>query len=642
MKSAIVTCLIAASCAVSAETAQVRLIRNVGGKRVTETRTAALERVDGATFRFNWAKEEIPEDTLRLEVVPDFMRAEVGDGGWWFQGRGVWGGFRAQVGTNFWTQQQMPIYGVKRVRPGAAPVLWWAHVKTYRFDYEFRVAADGKTYEVYPSVVFPRVRAFSDLYDDVTVDFHRLDGDAADYNAVAAAYRKYREDRGELTPIRERVKSQPSLAYMCEAMPVRIQQHAAKDIPPQKVDYLFGQEPPMKVYMPFCAAEDFVRAIHETGIDKAVIVSAGWNTGGYDGRLPDHFPVEPVLGGEEGLRRLIATTKELGYKFMLHATYTEVYRCCEHYDERYIAKKRDGSRAWNGLYFGGNCYWICPKCSMAEWLPDEMRRMKGLGIEDCHYIDFVSTVYPNRCADPAHPATIEQMAEVYREMFREAKRVFGGVWSEGGMDQMAGVEDHINYVSGDMRRIWDGNQERRLSFGEGVFPLWELVYHGYVLYCPDRLCQNHTRGLNHPKKDEAGNLDWLEGDGIVDPRISLKLVEFGGQPIFYTYRFRDVPAIRRAWDEFVPYRHLMKERMTRHRAVTPDVYETCYENGERTLCNYNAEPFAVGADQIPAYGYLLLDAAGKVSFSHTFNDGLHRVRDDSGMFAHQQAKGRSR
>lgn len=322
-------------------------------------------------------------------------------------------------------------------------------------------------------------------------------------------------------------------------------------------------------------------------------------------------------------------TKSLGYKFMLHATYTEVYRCCEHYDERYIAKKRDGSRAWNGLYFGGNCYWICPKCSMSEWLPAEMRRMKDLGIEDCHYIDFVSTVYPNRCADPAHPATVEQMAEVYREMFREAKRVFGGVWSEGGMDQMAGVEDHINYVSGDMRRIWDGNPEKRTAFGEGVFPLWELVYHGYVLYCPDRLCQNHTRGLNHPKKDEAGNLDWLEGDGIVDPRISLKLVEFGGQPIFYTYRFKDIPAIRRAWDEFVSYRHLMKERMTRHRAVAPGVYETCYENGERTICNYTSRPFPTDAGSVPGYGYLLLSATGKVVFCHTFDDALHRVHRDN-------------
>ena len=605
-----------------AETADVNVIRKVRGRRVVERQTAELKQVDATTWRYVCPKEQIGDDVLRLEVIPQFMRARVGDAGYWFQGRGVWGSFKPQVGTNFWTRIQIPVFGLKR-----GDRLWYGQMKTYRFDFETRIAATAEGYEVYPSVVFPPVRDYGDLYDDVVIDFRLLEGADADYAGVAREYQAGRVRRGELKPIKERMKTQPSLAYMCECLPVRIQQHAAKDIPPQKTDFLFGQEPPMKVYMPFCAAEDFVTAIHDAGVDKAAIVSAGWNTGGYDGRLPDHFPVEPVLGGEQGLRKLIALAKGYGYLFMLHATYTEVYRCCEHYDAHAVAKRRDGSLSYNGLYFGGTCYWVCPKCSMAEWLPAEMRRMKDLGIEGCHYIDFVSTVYPNRCADPKHPATVEQMAEVYREMFREAKRVFGGCWSEGGMDQMMGETDHINYVSGDLRRIWDGNPLKRTAFGEGVFPFWELVYHGYVLACPDRLCQNHTRGLNHPKTDEAGNMDWLEGDGIVDPRISLKLVEFGGQPIFYSYRFRDVPMMKRAYDEFVPYRHLMKERMTGHREVAKGLFETTYENGESTLCNYSAE----ARQGVPAWGYVIRDAAGKVSFARSFDDADHKFQPGGGL-----------
>lgn len=598
-------------------TADLCLIQKVKGRRAATHQLIDLQQIDAKTWRFTYPKAKIGADVLRLEVTPDFMRAKVGEPGYWFQGRGVWGSFKPQIGTNFWTRQQMPLFGMKR-----GDKLWYAQMKTYRFDYECRIAATAEGYSVFPSIVFPPIREFSDLYDDVVIDFHLLEGTEADYNGVARAYRADRESRNELTPIKERMKTQPSLGYMCECLPVRIQQHAAKDIPEKKTDYLFGQEPPMKVYMPFNVAEDFVTAIHAAGVDKAAIVSAGWNTGGYDGRLPDHFPVEPVLGGEVGLRRLISLSKDFGYLFMLHATYSEVYRCCEHYDERYIAKKRNGSLSYNGLYFGGTCYWICPKCSMSEWLVDEMRRMKDLGIEGCHYIDYISIVYPNRCADPKHPATIEQMAEVYREMYRTTKQVFGGCWSEGGMDHLMGVTDHINYVGGDMRRIWDGNPMPRTNFAEGVFPLWELVYHGYVLYCPDRLCQNHTRGLNHPKKDEAGNMDWLEGDGIVDPRISLKLVEFGGQPIFYSYRFRDVPMMKRAYDEFVPYRHLMKERMVSHRELEKGLFETAYENGESTLCNYSA----IARRGVSAWGYVLRNAQGETLVSHSFDDANHRFQ----------------
>lgn len=605
------------------EGADLRIVRKVGGRRVTECARVELESVGDAAWRFRFAKEKIPADALRVEVVPDFFKAAFGEAGYWFQGRGVWGSFRPRTGTNFWTRLQTPVFGVKR---GGS--LWYAHMKTYRFDYEVRVVAGNGGYEVFPSIVLQTIRRYSDLYNDVEIDFHRLDGEAADYNGVARAYHEYRARRGELTPIKERVKTHPWLGYACECLPIRIQTHAAKDVPKEKVDYLYGQEPPMKVYMPFHTAEEFVTAIHDVGIDKAAFVSAGWNSGGYDGRLPDHFPVEPVLGGEQGLRRLIAHAKGYGYLFMLHATYTEVYRCCEHYDERYIAKTRDGQRAWNGLYFGGNCYFICPKCSMSEWLPSEMRRMKDLGIEGAHYIDVASIIYPNRCADPRHPATAEEMGEVYREMFRETTRVFGGCWSEGGMDYLMGGEtDHINYVGGDLRRIWerqrpaefDQKRQNRVNFAEGVFPLWELLYHGYVLYCPDRLCQNHTRGMNHPKKDESGNLDWLEGDGIVDPRISLKLVEFGGQPIFYSYKFKDVPAMKRAYEEFKPYRHLMKERMVSHREVEKDLFETRYENGESTLCNYAATV----RRGVPAWGYVIRDAAGATTFSHSFLDEYH-------------------
>ena len=66
MKKSIITCVLAASCAALSETAEVRLIRMVGGNRMTETRSAELERVDGTTFRFRWAKENLSDDVASM------------------------------------------------------------------------------------------------------------------------------------------------------------------------------------------------------------------------------------------------------------------------------------------------------------------------------------------------------------------------------------------------------------------------------------------------------------------------------------------------------------------------------------------------------------------------------------------------
>ena len=549
--------------------------------------------------RFTLPKEKIPEKAWALDVIPSFMTAKVGDDGWWMNGRGVYGTFNRTSGMNRWWRSQMPLFALKR-----GDAVWSGRVNTYRFDYDLVVETKKGEYALYPRFRFDRVREYFPLYADIDVSFKRYVGSQAGYVQIARDYRAAQFAAG-VKPIKERVKEFPSLAYLSEAMVIRLQTHGAKSIPEKPTDFTKETEPPINVYMPFNVAEEFVEHIKAAGIDQAAFVSAGWNKGGYDGQLPEHFPVEPVLGGEKGLRRLVSRAQSLGFMLMLHATHTEVYTICPWFSEDYIAKKADGSRSWNGLYFGGSCYWICERASWEGWIPKEMQRMRDLGVAGNHYVDVFSATYPNRCADARHPATPEQMAVYQNKILAEAKRVFGGVSSEGGYDHVAANLDCINYVSTEMKKLHDG-KTKGLELVDGVFPLWEIVYHGTILYNSDRFTQNHTRGQNHAKKDESGNLDWLEGDGIVDPRTTLKIAEFGGRPIFYTYKFKDIPAIKRAYDEFQPLKHLQTVLIDDHREVESGLFVTRYENGEEVVANYNSAPRIYRGRTIPTLGYVII------------------------------------
>ena len=601
MLKVLVAASLLAVAAARAESCQGTVLVRICTPKGMETRQVSLSRTGADTAHFTFRRADLPPDAKWMDVVPVFMSAPRGADGYWIQGRGLYGTFDKPDGTNVWWRQQMPIYGMKRGNR-----LAWAHMRTYRFDYDLVVSAADGTFEIFPRIRFDRVRRFFDLYADIEIDFHFLEGDDADYNGMAKGYQAWQFAHG-VKPIKERIKEFPDLAYMCNAMVIRIQTHGAKTIPDKPTDFTKETEWPINVYMPFDKAAEFVSAIRASGIDKAAIVSAGWNKGGYDGQLPEHFPVEPVFGGEAGLRRLIRRTQDLGYLIMLHATCTEVYKICPRFDENDIAKRRDGSWDWNGLYFGGSCYWVCERRSWENWIPDEMRRMRALGVKGSHYVDVFSATYPNRCADPRHPATPEQMAVCQNNILAEAKKVFGGCTSEGGYDHVAANIDCINYVSVEMKRLHDG-KTKGLELVSGCHPLWELVYHGVILYTPDRLTQNHTRGPNHPKKDESGTLDWLEGDGIVDPAISLKIVEFGGRPIFYSYKPKDIPAMKRAWDEFVPVRHLQKELMLSHKTIVPGVTVTCYGNGESVVCNYSEKPYTYRNMSVPPAGYRIVAA----------------------------------
>ena len=201
------------------------------------------------------------------------------------------------------------------------------------------------------------------------------------------------------------------------------------------------------------------------------------------------------------------------------------------------------------------------------------------------------------------------MAEYENRILAYGKELMGCAASESGYDHVAGNIDYINYIERDLKMEHEGKLP---ALATGVFPLWELVYHGIILYTSDRLTQNHTRGKCLYKLEKSGDPRWMEGDGVEDPYVALKIVEFGGRPIFYTYKFADVPRIKKAWDEFVPVRHLQREQMTEHRTLAPGVFLTAYGDGSKTVCNYTDKPYVHAGTSVQPMGYILVNPDGSV------------------------------
>ena len=259
-----------AVCAGLADTAQLRILwGDTKNPSRTESRSIDMVRTDAADFRVTVPKGEIPSDATCVEIVPPFMKARKDNDGYWLDGRGNYGFFDKASGSVRAARQVMPIYAMKK-----GGTMWYAHVKTWRFNYDFVTMAKDGEYETYARFRCDEVRRFfRNYYDDIVIDFHRLDGAEADYNGVARAYRKYQLDHGAVRTIKDRLN--PELDYLCDAIVVRIQTHAAKPIPDKETFYKVGEEPPIAVHMPFGVTEEFLQALKDTGIDKLSICSAG-------------------------------------------------------------------------------------------------------------------------------------------------------------------------------------------------------------------------------------------------------------------------------------------------------------------------------------------------------------------------------
>lgn len=548
-------------------------------------------------YRLVINKEDIPEEVWAVEVIPPFMTANKGEEGYWMNGRGVYGLYDKDEGSFYKQRSLTPLYAMKK---GAR--LWYGHVKTWRFNYNYIVRAKGGKYESVLRFRADRVRAFFDLYDDIIVDYGCLKGD---YNDLAKLYRDYQISNNGVRTVKDRVDDYPQLEYLSESFTIRIHTHAQKPwpiyLPKEQADFTPETEYPVEVQMPFETAEEFMQAIKDAGVDKATFVSVGWNYGGHDGRAPQLFPVEPSVGGEKGLRSMIAKAKSLGYQITLHAINADGYTVSPMWDPYWAGKTRDGKLDRGMVWAGGWCVNVCQIASWNGWAQDDMVRMADFGTVGPHYIDVYSATYPNSCADPAHPATPEKMAEYQNKVLSLAKELMGGASSEGGYDHVAANVDYINYVESDIKNLWDG----KTPFVTDVFPFWELIYHGIIFYNSDRATNSRE-----------GNPYTLAGAG--DPRVSLKTVEFGARPIFYTHKFADIPRIRKAWEEYVPVRHLQKELMISHETVAKDVFLTTYEDGSRIICNYNSTPVEWSGISIAAVSYVLINPDGSTYIPKPF------------------------
>ena len=150
-----------------------------------------------------------------------------------------------------------------------------------------------------------------------------------------------------------------------------------------------------------------------------------------------------------------------------------------------------------------------------------------------------------------------------------------------------------------------------LPFQDALIPLWELVYHGSILYCPSTELVNAALG---------------------EKKFQLKLIEYGGRPVLYFYaRFvtptgsrgnwmgendllcatdaeldAAVAKIKKTYDLYRAVCPLQYAFMEEHRMLTPDVAAVRYSDNSTVVVNYGSVPFFYQGISVPAEDFVVL------------------------------------
>ena len=522
------------------------------------------------------------QDAKWVDVHVDCATAKTGEDGYWITQRGLLGQFTRNYGSSVSSRNwvTLPYFGMKTPRGSFLAVM-----EGMRFEFDVRVIAEKGVYKAYPRwrVADTGIGA----YEDMSVVVYPL-ADGAGYNEMAKAYRKYKNARDpEIKPLKERIKERPHLAQLARSVAVR-QQCAAKPFkrPDDAIDFTPETEHPVRCICSFDQTLENLRKLKALGVEDVAMCVAGWQTGGYDGRAPAVFPVAPEAGGEEGLRRLIAGAKELGYIIDAQDNYTDCYTVSPLWDNGNIAcRGPNGKLDFNGSWCGGKAYNLCLKNAwdVQGFMPRDLRRTAGLGYWGCHYIDVFTAAFPYRCLNPAHAANRNEQMQYQIKAAKLCREIFGGFSSECCFDHLVGYVDYINYATAQMRSQRRLAAQGKTSIVDKIVPFWELAFHDVVLANPDKVTQE-----------------------VLEQPENLILVEFGGRPIFYHVGPSNIPGIVKAWEQFKTLRHLQLEEMVRHDEVAPGLVRVRYGNGEKIYVNHTDAPQTADGVTVAAKEFKLM------------------------------------
>ena len=544
-----------------------------------------------------------------LRLLRRFGAAREGDAGHLVvaQQSGALCNFREKKPAEHWVsvyqsscQCPMPLFGM--VRGGSAMA---GIITSGQYDARFCVSVNWgpqQQYAIDPSFALRSFPEETRLPDDLTVQYHFLPAPEANWMGVGRRYRQYNFAQRGLKPLRARAAASPGLAYSAGAMEVRIRL-GVKPVPYEIKEQTLETEPPVRVFCDFAHVRDILNEFNRQGIARAEVCLVGWNRGGHDGRYPQIYPVEPVLGGEAELRTTIRHGQKLGYQMVAHDCYYDAYRISEDWNEAYLRKDRDGRPLKGGAWGGGQSYNMCLAQAYELFARRDLPRTRELGFQGLHYSDVVSIIGPRPCYDPKHPQTRRQDAEAVTHILGLAQKTFGGSQSEGSLDFTASAMDRVLYVDCDK---WLPLLKR--PYVDTCIPLYEAVYHGVLLY------NLSTEVVNSQPGEDS----------------YLRTVEYGALPLAYfyghfvletnknwlgqrDYRYdsaaglkQTVADLRRVYDDVERLKHLQMEFLEGHRQVADNIFETTYGNGQRVLVNYRQTPYSLpGGGLVPARGWLL-------------------------------------
>jgi hypothetical protein len=404
-----------------------------------------------------------------------------------------------------------------------------------------------------------------------------------DYVAMAKAYRAYLSARYRLSPISD-----------------------TNGEPPLYLDAVLAatESARLKDRTVVATRLDRVRVLADTllarGVGRLEIGLVGWSAGGYPGKLPARFPVEPGVGGEPELRALLATEEPGKVGFFLADTFRlaadtrgngfGMKDAVRMLDRRILQIQP----AWD-WYGKPSAFFLVRPPAMEAALEKTLPAYKRLGASG---IGFMGMDRADGDYGSGSPWTREQTAQSFRRLLERTADEIGRVMLYGSPAYALGSVTHMAHMP--LETNYDFVVDEQV-------PFYPIALHGLVGYSGPPGNVRGDRDKEFLRAIEYGALPYY---AVTDesPRLLKKT------PFSYLYSSRFDEMLDDIVEEYRAFaeagRGVWGRTIEGHRRLAEGVYETFYAGGRTVWVNYNDWPFALDGQRVEASSFRVVKEGG--------------------------------
>jgi len=210
--------------------------------------------------------------------------------------------------------------------------------------------------------------------------------------------------------------------------------------------------------------------LKENGIDSLWLIVHDWQNGGYDNKLPDVLPSNPLYGGDDALKELSTLCKSYKYLFSLHENYSDFYPNATSYKVKDVAlnSNKELTNAWKTSV--AQSYLLKPS-KVNSYLIPISTKIKKTFHTTASFVDVMAARNPSDYVDydykSEHAGKFTGTYNYYKDAANQLRKIHEGPVSSEGYNHFL----YVGYYDDITPQILDAEYYKYPNKGGYYFPL---------------------------------------------------------------------------------------------------------------------------------------------------------------------------